>query len=50
MAVDGERWVDTYRGTVFPWETDIVEHPTVANYFERYRAFLAKTTPRFVGR
>lgn len=29
-------WVDTYRGTVFPWETDIVEHLTVAYYFERF--------------
>jgi acyl-CoA thioesterase FadM len=28
--------VDTYRGTVFPWETDIVEHLTVAYYFERF--------------
>jgi acyl-CoA thioesterase FadM len=29
-------WVDTYRGTVFPWEADIVEHLTVAYYFERF--------------
>jgi acyl-CoA thioesterase FadM len=29
-------WVDTYRGTVFPWETDIVEHLTVAYYFDRF--------------
>ena len=36
MAVDGGSWVDTYRGTVFPWETDIVEHLTVAYYFERF--------------
>jgi acyl-CoA thioesterase FadM len=36
VAVDGESWVDTYRGTVFPWETDIVEHLTVAYYFERF--------------
>jgi acyl-CoA thioesterase FadM len=28
--------VDTYRGTVFPWEADIVEHLTVAYYFERF--------------
>ena len=28
-------WADTYRGTVFPWETDIVEHLMVAYYFER---------------
>jgi acyl-CoA thioesterase FadM len=34
--VDRVVWVDTYRGTVFPWETDIVEHLTVAYYFERF--------------
>jgi acyl-CoA thioesterase FadM len=34
--VDEAGWVDTYRGTVFPWETDIVEHLTVAYYFERF--------------
>jgi acyl-CoA thioesterase FadM len=34
--VDHAPWVDTYRGTVFPWETDIVEHLTVAYYFERF--------------
>jgi acyl-CoA thioesterase FadM len=34
--VDRAAWVDTYRGTVFPWETDIVEHLTVAYYFERF--------------
>src|SRR5262245_58522854 len=33
---DRAPWVDTYRGTVFPWETDIVEHLTVAYYFERF--------------
>jgi acyl-CoA thioesterase FadM len=36
VAVDHAAWVDTYRGTVFPWETDIVEHLTVAYYFERF--------------
>lgn len=34
--MDEAPWVDTYRGTVFPWETDIVEHLTVAYYFERF--------------
>jgi acyl-CoA thioester hydrolase len=34
--VDHPAWIDTYRGTVFPWETDIVEHLTVAYYFERF--------------
>ena len=34
--MDNGAWIDTYRGTVFPWETDIVEHLTVAYYFERF--------------
>jgi acyl-CoA thioester hydrolase len=34
--VDNGAWIDTYRGTVFPWETDIVEHLTVVYYFERF--------------
>ena len=29
-------WLETYRGTVYPWEVDIVEHLTVAYYFERF--------------
>lgn len=29
-------WVETCRGTVFPWEVDIVGHFTVAYYFERF--------------
>lgn len=28
-------WIETYRGTVFPWEVDLVEHFTVAYYFDR---------------
>lgn len=28
-------WTETYRGTVFPWEVDLVEHFTVAYYFDR---------------
>jgi acyl-CoA thioesterase FadM len=28
-------WLETYRGTVYRWETDAVEHFTVAFYFER---------------
>ena len=28
-------WMETYRGTVFPWEVDLVEHFTVAYYFDR---------------
>jgi acyl-CoA thioester hydrolase len=34
--VGPEAWAETYRGTVFPWETDIVEHLTVAYYFARF--------------
>jgi acyl-CoA thioesterase FadM len=34
--MDRAAWTDTYRGAVFPWETDIVEHLTVAYYFERF--------------
>ena len=40
--MDDGAWVDTYRGTVFPWETDIVEHLTVAYYFERFADAIAK--------
>ena len=29
-------YIDTYRGTVFPWEVDLVHHLTVAYYFERF--------------
>lgn len=29
-------WLETYQGTVFPWEVDIVGHFTVAYYFERF--------------
>ena len=36
MPLDRAVWVDTYRGTVFPWEADTVEHLTVAYYFERF--------------
>jgi len=29
-------WRETYRGVVHPWECDIVEHFTVAYYFDRF--------------
>jgi acyl-CoA thioesterase FadM len=29
-------WLETYRGTVFAWEVDAVEHFTVAYYFDRF--------------
>lgn len=30
-----EAWIETYRGAVSPWETDVTEHFTVAFYFDR---------------
>lgn len=29
-------WLETYRGAVAPWECDVVEHFTVAFYFDRF--------------
>jgi acyl-CoA thioesterase FadM len=29
-------WIETYRGTVFRWELDNVDHFTVAYYFQRF--------------
>lgn len=29
-------WLESYRGAVMPWECDIVEHFTIAYYFERF--------------
>ena len=29
-------WIDTYRGVVSAWECDIVEHFTIAYYFEKF--------------
>ena len=29
-------WLETYRGTVYSWEVDNVEHFTVAYYFARF--------------
>ncbi len=31
-------WIETYRGTVPSWETDITEHFTIAYYFDRLEA------------
>lgn len=30
-----EPWIETYRGAVSPWETDVTEHFTIAFYFDR---------------
>src|SRR6185503_11087960 len=29
-------WIETYRGVVSAWECDVVEHFTIAYYFERF--------------
>jgi acyl-CoA thioesterase FadM len=34
--MDDTRWHDTYRGTVYRWEVDQVDHFTVAFYFARF--------------
>lgn len=34
--MDDTRWLDTYRGTVYRWEVDQVDHFTVAFYFARF--------------
>ncbi|EDP65728.1 hypothetical protein BAL199_02849 [alpha proteobacterium BAL199] len=31
-------YVETFRSNVFPWETDVVEHFTVAYYYEKFAA------------
>lgn len=36
MGRPASGWTETYQGTVFPWEVDIVGHFTVAYYFERF--------------
>ncbi len=28
-------WIETYRGTVPPWQCDVTEHFTVGYYFDR---------------
>lgn len=33
--MNGAGWIETYRGTVKAWECDMVEHLTVAYYYER---------------
>src|SRR5712691_5335069 len=30
-----QNWSETYRGTVPPWECDVTEHFTIADYFDR---------------
>ena len=35
-------WIETYRGTVPPWQCDVTEHFTVAYYFDRVEEAEAK--------
>src|SRR3981189_599665 len=35
MAPLMTNWIETYRGTVPPWECDVTEHFTIAYYFDR---------------
>ena len=35
-CLDLMSWLETYRGTVYRWEVDNVDHFTVAYYFERF--------------
>src|SRR5436190_17508658 len=35
MALAMANWIETYRGTVPPWECDVTEHFTIAFYFDR---------------
>ena len=30
------QWIETYRGVVNPWECDVVQHITIAYYFDRF--------------
>jgi acyl-CoA thioesterase FadM len=39
-------WLETYRGVVNPWECDVVQHFTIAYYFDR----LADATRNFLDR
>jgi acyl-CoA thioesterase FadM len=31
-----DNWIETYRGVVAAWECDVVEHFTIAYYFQRF--------------
>jgi acyl-CoA thioester hydrolase len=35
MTLATTNWIETYRGTVPPWECDVTEHFTIAYYFDR---------------
>src|ERR1700675_2954330 len=40
-------WIETYRGTVPPWQCDVTEHFTVAYYFDRLEEAAANLTDEF---
>jgi acyl-CoA thioesterase FadM len=35
MGPPMQNWIETYRGTVPPWQCDVTEHFTIAYYFDR---------------
>jgi len=37
-------WIETYRGTVPPWQCDVTEHFTIAYYFDRFEEAEATLT------
>ena len=43
-----QNWIETYRGTVPPWQCDVTEHFTIAYYFDRL-ADAAVTTVENLG-
>ena len=40
-------WIETYRGTVPPWECDVTEHFTVGYYFDRVEEAEANLADEF---
>jgi acyl-CoA thioester hydrolase len=40
-----QNWIETYRGTVPPWQCDVTEHFTIAYYFDR----LDEAEPNFAA-
>ncbi|HEY1797721.1 MAG TPA: hypothetical protein VGG57_16535 [Stellaceae bacterium] len=45
-ATNMNGWLETYRGSVSPWETDVTEHFTIAFYFDR----LEQAEANLIGR
>src|ERR1700732_2849880 len=40
-------WIETYRGTVPPWQCDVTEHFTIAYYFDRLEEAEANLADEF---